>query len=71
MATLLHRVPVDRITAQARTVKFSHVLLTLIAAVLYAVGWAAGKVLGAIWLAIAWSGTAVKVGGVEARGGSG
>lgn len=60
-----------RITTEARDVRFGRTALTLIAAVLFAVGWIAGKVLGGIWLALAWSATAVKVGWVEARNRSG
>lgn len=70
-STLLHRVPVERITAEARAIRPAHTLLTLIAAVLYGIGWLAGKVLGGIWLALAWSATAVKVGWTEARDGRG
>lgn len=65
--TLLERVPVERISAEARQVDVGHTVLTLLAAVLYGIGWLAGKVLGTIWLAIAWSATAVKVGWTEAR----
>ncbi len=69
--TLLERVPVERISAEAREVRVGHTLLTLVAAVLYGIGWAAGKVLGMLWLALAWSGTAVKVGWTEARSSTG
>lgn len=65
--TISERVPVARITAEARNVQFAHTALTLVAAVLYGIGWAAGKVLGAVWLVLAWSATAVKVGWQEAR----
>lgn len=63
----LNRVPVERITAEARQVQFARTLLTVIAGVLYGIGWLAGKVLGTLWLAMVWSVTAVKVGWVEAR----
>lgn len=69
MQSVLDRVPVDRITTEAREVQFLRTLLTVIAAVLWATGWAAGKVLGAVWLAAVWSVTAVKVGWSDARGG--
>jgi hypothetical protein len=71
MATVFQRVPVDEITVQARDVRFGRTVLTLVAAVLFSVGWIASKVLGGIWLALAWSATAVKVGWVEARSRSG
>lgn len=64
---VLDRAPVERITAEARQVQFFRTLLTLIAGILYGIGWLAGKVLGALWLAVVWSFTAVKVGWVEAR----
>lgn len=64
---VLDRVPVERITAEAREVQFARTLLTLIAGFFYAIGWLAGKVLGTLFLAVVWSWTAVKVGWVEAR----
>lgn len=60
---VLDRVPVDDITEQARQVHFGRVLLTVLAAVFFAIGWLAG----AVFMAIAWCGTAVKVGWLEAR----
>jgi hypothetical protein len=67
MSNVLDRVPVERITVEARQVDVGRLVLTVLAAVLYAVGWSAGKVLGAVWLALAWSGTAVRLGWQEAR----
>ena len=63
---VLERVPVDRINAQARDVHLGRVLLTVFAALFFAVGWTAAKA----WLAVAWCGVAVKVGWQEARSGS-
>lgn len=60
---VLDRVPVDEITEQARQVHFGRVLLTVFAAVFFAAGWVAG----AAFMAVAWCGTAVKVGWVEGR----
>ncbi len=68
---LLERVPVERITIEAREVHPGRALLTLIAGIFYGIGWLAGKVLGAVFLAVVWSWTAVKVGWVEARSGRG
>lgn len=68
---VLDRVPVDRISSEARDVHFGRTVLTLLAAVLYGVGWVVAKVFGLLWLAVAWSGTAVKVGWQDARRGSG
>jgi hypothetical protein len=67
MANVLDHIPVDRITAEARQVHVGRTVLLVVAAVLYAVGWLAGKTLTVLWLALAWSGTAVKVGWTEAR----
>ena len=63
---VLERVPVDRISVEARQVHVGRVLLTVLAALFFAVGWVAGKAV----LAVAWCGVAVKVGWQEARSGS-
>ena len=62
---VLERVPVDRISLQAREVHFGRLLLTLFAALFFGIGWVAAKT----WLAVAWCGVAVKVGWQEARSG--
>lgn len=64
---VLDRVPVDRITTQARDIQFRRVLLTLLAGLFFAVGWSVAKLFGVLWLAVAWSVTAVKVGWQEGR----
>lgn len=69
MATILARVPLAEINTQARDVHFGRTLLTVIAAVLFGAGWLAAKVVAAVWLAVAWSAVAVKVGWHEARTG--
>lgn len=63
MTAMLDRVPVDEITEQARQVHLWRVPLTVFAAAFFAIGWLAG----ATFMAIAWCGTAVKVGWLEAR----
>lgn len=68
MATVLTRVPLRDINAQARDVEFGRTVLTILAAVLFGVGWLAAKTVGAVWLALAWSAVAVKVGWNEAHG---
>lgn len=72
--SLVDRVTLDRISTEARDIHFARTALTLLATVLWCVGWFgwfAAKTLGAVWLAIwlavCWSATAVKVGWVEAR----
>ncbi|MFW6034029.1 MAG: hypothetical protein ACOC9R_02735 [bacterium] len=67
MTTVLDRVPVDRVAAEAREIQFRRTALTLLAGLFFVVGWVAGKTLGAVWLAVAWSAAAVKVGWQEAR----
>ncbi len=62
---VLERVPVDRISVQARDVHFGRLLLTLFAALFFGIGWVAAK----LFLAVAWCGVAVKVGWQEARSG--
>lgn len=69
--TVLDRVPVDRITEQARELHPGRTLLTLLAALLYGLGWLAGKTVMGVWFVLAWSFAAVKVGWTDARGGSG
>lgn len=57
---------IGRISEEARQVQFSRGLLTIIAAVLYAVGWITRKVFVALWLVAAWSWTALRLGWQEA-----
>ena len=64
---MLDRVPLDEITAQARQVRFWRSVLTVIAAVLFGLGWLVARAFGVAWLALAWSVTAVKVGWQEGR----
>jgi hypothetical protein len=65
--TILDRVPLDRISEQAREIRPGRALLTIIAAMLFALGWITAKMLTVAWLAILWSFAAVKVGWQEAR----
>jgi hypothetical protein len=67
MTALLERVPIDRITDEARDIQFWRTVLKVIAAVLYGIGWVAAKTLGFIWLGLCWAGAAVKLGWIEAR----
>ena len=66
------QLPLDEITAQAREVHFGRAILTVIAAVFFAVGWVAARG----FFAVAWCGMAVKLGWQAGRrpgvtGGSG
>lgn len=82
MTTAQHQIRLDAINIKARQVRFGRTVLTVIAAVLWAVGyvshkgiggtlygagWFAGKV---VWPALVWVGLAVQVGWVDARGGA-
>lgn len=64
---VLDRVPLDRITTEGRQIQFRRMLLTLLAGVLFAVGWSVAKLVGVLWLSVAWSAAAVKVGWQDAR----
>lgn len=63
----LEQVPLQRITAEARQVHFGRTVLTIMAGLLFGLGWLVAKTLGGIWLALAWSVTAVRLGWAEAR----
>lgn len=69
MAHVLERVPVGRITEQAKQVKFHLTLLAVVAGVLYGIGWLVAKAFTVVWFVIAWCGVAVKIGWVDARKG--
>lgn len=60
-------VPVDRISEQAPRVQPSRVLLTMLAAVLYATGWTAARSLSLLWTALVWSAIAVHEGYRDGR----
>jgi hypothetical protein len=58
---------VGRIGAEAREIQFGRTILTILAAIFFALGWISARVLGFVWFALAWSATAVKVGWIEGR----
>lgn len=57
-------IPVERIDTEARQLDPVKVLLTVIAAIPFVLGWIVGKT----WLALAWLLTAARVGWQVARG---
>lgn len=57
------QLPLDEITAQAREVHFGRALLTVIAAVFFAIGWVVAR----SFFCVAWCGTAVRLGWVAGR----
>ena len=69
MTSLTERVPLDRIEHRARHARPGRVLLTVIAAVLFALGWTACKAFALAWLAAAWCASAVIEGWTSARTG--
>jgi hypothetical protein len=69
MAHVLEQVPVSRITQEAREVRFGRTVLAVIAGLLYGLGWLTAKLFSVVWFALAWAGTAVKIGWVDARDG--
>ena len=58
----LDRIPVDDITAKARDVRPGRTALTVVAAVLFGVGWLTARVFSVLWLAFTWSWVAVREG---------
>jgi hypothetical protein len=65
--TFFDEVLTDRITVEAREVRFWRTVLTLLAGLLFGVGWVAYKTLHGVWFGLAWCGTAVRVGWQEAK----
>lgn len=61
------RVPVGQINRQAREIHFWRTVLTLLAGLLFGLGWLTAKAFAVLWLAMTWTAVAVKVGWQEAR----
>lgn len=61
-ATLLDRAAVDRIGRQAREASPGRAAATVVVSVLFGLGWLLARLLGALWLAAAWGGIAVREG---------
>ena len=62
MTALTERIPLDEITAQAEAVRPGRAALTVVAAVLFGLGWVTARVFSVLWLAAMWSGVAVREG---------
>jgi uncharacterized membrane protein YedE/YeeE len=69
LTSVAERVPLDRIEQRARHARPGRVLLTVIAAVLFGLGWVACRACAVAWLAVAWCGSAVAEGWISARSG--
>lgn len=65
---VLDRVPAGRVGTRTWDVRPGRAVLTVIAAVLFGLGWVAAKTSRAVWPALAWTGTALAIGWDEARG---
>jgi hypothetical protein len=63
VTSITQRIPLDEITVQARQVRFSRVLLTVLAALFFGIGWLAGR----LFLGVAWCAVAVRTGWQEGR----
>jgi hypothetical protein len=66
-ASLLERVPVDGITAQARQVRFWRTVGSALAWLLLALGFVTARLLSTLWLGAAWCAVAVRAGWREGR----
>lgn len=64
---LAERVPLDRIEQRARAAHPGRTVLTVAAALLFALGWLACKAFAVAWFAVAWCGSAVAEGWISAR----
>lgn len=62
---LAERVPVARISAEAREIRFGPAVLTLLAGVLFGLGWLAAKACAVAWAALTWTFAAVRIGWQE------
>jgi hypothetical protein len=67
VTSVLDRVPVSRISAQARQVHAGRALLTLIAGLFFVLGWVTFKVFAVLWLAVVWCAVATREGWREAK----
>lgn len=67
MTTVLDRVPVASISAQARQVHAGRTLLRLLTGLFYVIGWVAFRVCAVAWLAMAWCAVATREGWRDAR----
>jgi uncharacterized membrane protein YedE/YeeE len=69
MSAWFASVPVDRITVRARHARPGRTFLTVVAGLLFGLGWLLARSVAAVWLVIAWCGSAVVEGWISAREG--
>lgn len=65
--TWVQRVPVDKISEQAKDVRFWHTVATALAGLLWGLGWLTAKAFALVWLGLAWAVVAVRVGWADGR----
>jgi hypothetical protein len=65
--SVLDRVPVERISERAARARPGVVVLTVIAAVFFGLGWVTCKAFSGAWFAAAWCGSAVAEGWIAAK----
>jgi uncharacterized membrane protein YedE/YeeE len=63
----LERIPAERITAQAREIHFWRTVLTLIAGLLFGIGWLLARAFTIAWFALTWCAIAGREGWRSAR----
>ena len=68
MTALLDRIDVQGITEQAHAARPGRTALTVIAAVLFSLGWVTERAFSVLWLAVTWSWVAVREGWRASRG---
>jgi cytochrome c biogenesis protein CcdA len=69
LTSVAERVPLDRIEQRARQAHPARVLLTLLAGLLFGLGWLACRACAVTWLAVAWCASAVIEGWQSAKAG--
>jgi high-affinity nickel permease len=57
----------ERITVQAREIRFWRTVAMVLAGLLWGLGFLTAKAFGLLWFAAAWSATALRVGWAEGR----
>jgi hypothetical protein len=67
VTSVLDRVPVSRITTQAKQVHAGRTALTLIAGLFFVLGWVTFKTFAVLWLALVWCAVASREGWREAK----
>jgi len=62
VAVWTDRVPVDEISERARKVSFARTALTVLAGLLFGLGWVVARAFRVAWTAVVWCAVAVQVG---------